>query len=178
MQDDAAWMRQAIAEAEKALEQGEVAVGAVVVRRGTIMGRGHNRTEKTGCPFEHAEIPIVGNLAFLRKGRVKPLEVPDVLEVAREVDRELTEQRRRILSALPPEVCLQVLAADGLLLSASCSFHLSAAEHQEVVAGAASDVGCWAQILERGHQAADHPVHPWLPESEYLKALLVRVARD
>jgi tRNA(adenine34) deaminase len=56
MQDDAAWMRQAIAEAEKALEQGEVAVGAVVVRRGTIMGRGHNRTEKTGCPFEHAEI--------------------------------------------------------------------------------------------------------------------------
>jgi 23S rRNA (cytosine1962-C5)-methyltransferase len=73
---------------------------------------------------------------------------------------------------------MQVLADDGLLLSASCSFHLSAAEHQEVVAGAASDVGCWAQILERGHQAADHPVHPWLPESEYLKALLVRVARD
>ncbi len=73
---------------------------------------------------------------------------------------------------------MQVLAADGLLLSASCSFHLSAAEHQEVVAGAASDVGCWAQILERGHQAGDHPIHPGLPESEYLKALLVRVVRD
>lgn len=56
MQEDAAWMRQAIAEAEKALEQGEVAVGAVVVRRGTVIGRGHNRTEKTGRPFEHAEI--------------------------------------------------------------------------------------------------------------------------
>ena len=71
---------------------------------------------------------------------------------------------------------MQVLADDGLLLSASCSFHLSAAEHQEIVAGAASDVGRWAQILERGHQAADHPIHPGLPESEYLKALLVRVA--
>jgi 23S rRNA (cytosine1962-C5)-methyltransferase len=70
---------------------------------------------------------------------------------------------------------MQVLEADGLLLSASCSFHLSPEEHQEVVAGAAADVGRWVQILERGHQAADHPVHPRLPESEYLKALLVRV---
>lgn len=73
---------------------------------------------------------------------------------------------------------MQVLADDGVLLSASCSFHLSAAEHQEVVAGAAADVDRWIQILERGHQAADHPIHPGLPESEYLKALLVRVSRE
>jgi 23S rRNA (cytosine1962-C5)-methyltransferase len=72
---------------------------------------------------------------------------------------------------------MQVLEDDGLLLSASCSFHLSAQEHQEVVAGAAADAGRWVQILERGHQAPDHPVHPHLPESEYLKALLVRVCR-
>jgi 23S rRNA (cytosine1962-C5)-methyltransferase len=71
---------------------------------------------------------------------------------------------------------MQVLEADGLLLSASCSFHLSSEEHQDMVAGAAADVGRWVQILERGHQAADHPVHPRLPESEYLKALLVRVS--
>ena len=70
---------------------------------------------------------------------------------------------------------MQVLEADGLLLSVSCSFHLSPEEHQSVIAGAAADVGRWVQILERGHQAADHPVHPRLPESEYLKALLVRV---
>ncbi len=70
---------------------------------------------------------------------------------------------------------MQVLEDDGLLLSASCSFHLSPEEHQEIVAGAAADLGRWIQILERGHQAADHPVHPGLPESEYLKALLVRV---
>jgi 23S rRNA (cytosine1962-C5)-methyltransferase len=72
---------------------------------------------------------------------------------------------------------MQVLEHDGLLLSASCSFHLSAEEHQALVTGAAADTGCWIQILERGHQAADHPVHPSLPESEYLKALLVRVCR-
>lgn len=73
---------------------------------------------------------------------------------------------------------IQVLADGGLLLSASCSFHLGAQEHQAMVAGAAGDVGRWIQILERGHQAADHPIHPGLPESEYLKALLVRVNRD
>ena len=56
MRDDAVWMRHAIDEAEKALELGEVAVGAVVVSRGAIIGRGHNRAEKTGSPFEHAEI--------------------------------------------------------------------------------------------------------------------------
>jgi len=72
---------------------------------------------------------------------------------------------------------LQVVEDDGLLLSASCSFHLSPEEHQDVVNGAAADIGRWLQILERGHQAADHPVHPSLPESEYLKALLVRVCR-
>ncbi len=73
---------------------------------------------------------------------------------------------------------MQVLEDDGLLLSASCSFHLSAEEHQELVTGAAADVGRWIQILERGHQGADHPVHPGLAESEYLKALLVRVCRN
>ena len=72
---------------------------------------------------------------------------------------------------------MQILDDDGLLMSASCSFHLSAEEHQEVAAGAAADLGRWLQILERGHQGADHPVHPALPESEYLKGLLVRVCR-
>lgn len=72
---------------------------------------------------------------------------------------------------------MQILEDDGLLLSASCSFHLGPQEHQGVVAAAAADVGRWIQILERGHQGADHPVHPGLPESDYLKALLVRVCR-
>ena len=56
MNNDTVWMRHAIAEAEKALASGEVPVGAVVVRRGEIIGRGHNRMEETGFPFEHAEV--------------------------------------------------------------------------------------------------------------------------
>jgi tRNA(adenine34) deaminase len=56
MKDDRYWMGKAIEEAEAAYSQGEVPVGAVVVRDGEILGRGHNRTEQTGFPFEHAEV--------------------------------------------------------------------------------------------------------------------------
>ena len=49
-------MREALREAERGFEKGEVPVGAVVVLRGEIVGRGHNRTEEKWIPFEHAEI--------------------------------------------------------------------------------------------------------------------------
>jgi tRNA(adenine34) deaminase len=56
MRDDAYWMGKALEEAQKAFDVGEVPVGAVVVHRNQIVGRGHNRTEQTGRPFEHAEM--------------------------------------------------------------------------------------------------------------------------
>lgn len=66
MHDDAYWMGKAIEEARRAFDAGEVPVGAVVVHRDRIVGRGHNRTEETGRPFEHAEVlamwEAMGNL--------------------------------------------------------------------------------------------------------------------
>ncbi|MFN3596820.1 MAG: tRNA adenosine(34) deaminase TadA [Rubricoccaceae bacterium] len=50
------WMRLALAEAQRAAEAGEVPVGAVVVREGTVVGRGHNRVERLGDPTAHAEL--------------------------------------------------------------------------------------------------------------------------
>ena len=54
--DDAAWMREALAEAERALSHGDVPVGAVAVRDGVIIGRGHNRKEVDADPTAHAEM--------------------------------------------------------------------------------------------------------------------------
>jgi tRNA(adenine34) deaminase len=54
--DDAAWMREALAEAERALSHGDVPVGAVAVRDGVIVGRGHNRKEVDADPTAHAEV--------------------------------------------------------------------------------------------------------------------------
>ena len=49
-------MRLALKEAERALEAGEVPIGAVVVRDGVIVGRGHNQVERLGDPTAHAEL--------------------------------------------------------------------------------------------------------------------------
>ncbi len=50
------WMRQALREAEKAFEQEEVPVGAVVVHDGKIIGRGFNQMERLQDPTAHAEM--------------------------------------------------------------------------------------------------------------------------
>lgn len=54
--DDEVFMREALAEAGKALGLDEVPVGAVLVLDGLIIGRGHNRRETDGDPTAHAEI--------------------------------------------------------------------------------------------------------------------------
>jgi len=61
--EDERWMRLALAEAEKAYQEDEVPVGAVVVRDGRIIGRGHNRTEHLQDPTAHAEILAIGAAA-------------------------------------------------------------------------------------------------------------------
>jgi 23S rRNA (cytosine1962-C5)-methyltransferase len=73
------------------------------------------------------------------------------------------------------QLAIQVLAAEGILVSCSCSFHVSAEELQDAIAKAARGAGKHVQILEMGGQAPDHPVHPAIPETRYLKAYFCRV---
>ena len=56
MQDDERFMRAAIGEAQTAFDEGEVPVGAVIVRGGRIVGRGHNQREKLHDPTAHGEM--------------------------------------------------------------------------------------------------------------------------
>ncbi len=56
MNQDERFMRAAIGEAVTALDEGEVPVGAVVVREGRIIGRGHNQRERLNDPTAHAEM--------------------------------------------------------------------------------------------------------------------------
>ncbi|HKD78176.1 MAG TPA: tRNA adenosine(34) deaminase TadA [Candidatus Angelobacter sp.] len=55
-QDDVAWMEQALEQARLAAGAGEVPVGALVIRDGEIVGRGHNRNLLDQDPTAHAEI--------------------------------------------------------------------------------------------------------------------------
>ena len=53
---DERWMREAMIEAERAGEAGEVPVGAVIVHEGRVIGRGRNQMEGLADPTAHAEI--------------------------------------------------------------------------------------------------------------------------
>jgi tRNA(adenine34) deaminase len=56
LRDDAAWMELALEQAFLAAQAGEVPVGALVIRDGEIIGRGHNRNLLDSDPTAHAEI--------------------------------------------------------------------------------------------------------------------------
>jgi 23S rRNA (cytosine1962-C5)-methyltransferase len=72
-------------------------------------------------------------------------------------------------------LALKLLAPDGILISCSCSMHLSEERLQHIVHQSAGKMGRQVQILERGFQCMDHPVHPAIAETAYLKALFCRV---
>jgi len=73
------------------------------------------------------------------------------------------------------QLAMQLLAADGILVSCSCSYHVSAEDLQGAIAKAARGADKHVQLLEMGGQAPDHPVHPAIPETRYLKAYFCRV---
>ena len=54
--DHSLWMKQALLQAEKAFAAEEVPVGAIVVHKGKVIGRGHNQKEQFNDPTAHAEM--------------------------------------------------------------------------------------------------------------------------
>ncbi|UCF79865.1 MAG: tRNA adenosine(34) deaminase TadA [Candidatus Eiseniibacteriota bacterium] len=71
-ENDARWMRLALAEAARASEKGEVPVGAVIVREARVIGRGHNQVEALNDPTAHAEIIAIGAAGgFLNSWRLE-----------------------------------------------------------------------------------------------------------
>lgn len=73
------------------------------------------------------------------------------------------------------QLAMQVLNKGGYLISASCSFHLKREQLQDTILKASRHVDRNAQIVEQGHQGPDHPVHPAIPETDYLKSFTARI---
>jgi len=68
---------------------------------------------------------------------------------------------------------LKMLRPGGVLVTCSCSYHVSEAEFLEMVAAAAGDAHRTARVLEKRGQAKDHPVLLTVPETSYLKCLII-----
>jgi 23S rRNA (cytosine1962-C5)-methyltransferase len=73
------------------------------------------------------------------------------------------------------ELGMQVLARDGILVTCSCSYHMPRATLLEGIQLGARHLDRQAQVLVQLQQAPDHPVHPAIPETDYLKGYMLRV---
>jgi len=73
------------------------------------------------------------------------------------------------------ELAMRLLGRDGILVSASCSMHLAKDTLLEIVRASGRHLDRHVQILGQGGQGPDHPVHPAIPETDYLKAVFARV---
>lgn len=72
-------------------------------------------------------------------------------------------------------LAMRLMEKGGLLVSASCSMHLPEETLLDTVRGVARHVDRHPQLIFRGNQGPDHPVHPAIPETHYLKALFFKV---
>lgn len=104
-----------------------------------------------GPTGERFEIVIVDPPAFAKSRK----DVPAALRGYRKL--------ARLAAAL--------VAPGGILFAASCSHNVEAEPFTEAVARGIADAGRTGRILRQAGAAPDHPVHPMLPESAYLKSL-------
>ena len=96
------------------------------------------------------------------------LDPPAFIRRRKDLKKGITAYRRI------NELGLKLLNPGGLLVSASCSMHLSRADLMGAMQQAAVRAGCQLRVVEQGAQGPDHPIHPAIPETEYLKAVFAR----
>lgn len=72
------------------------------------------------------------------------------------------------------ELAVKLLAENGILVTCSCSMHLAMEDLIQILERVSYRTQTPLQILERGHQGPDHPIHLLIPETDYLKAVFVR----
>ncbi len=95
------------------------------------------------------------------------LDPPAFAKTRRDLDKARRGYKELNLRAM------KMLRRGGILVTCSCSFHLSAPDFLEVVADAARDAHKSLRLLETRTQARDHPVLLNVPETSYLKCLII-----
>jgi 23S rRNA (cytosine1962-C5)-methyltransferase len=97
------------------------------------------------------------------------LDPPAFAKSRRNLDAALSGYKEINLRAL------RLLGSRGILITCSCSHHVSEATLLELIAQASLDANRTLRILERRTQAQDHPILLTVPETHYLKCLILEV---
>ena len=128
------------------------------------------------CGGETLPGDALETLAALRdEGRrfgVVCLDPPAFIKRKKDAEQGLNAYRR------VNDLGLQLVEDGGILTSCSCSHHLEAEALRRLIAQCAAKRGLNTQLLYQGFQGPDHPVHPSMPETAYLKVFILRVWKD
>lgn len=100
------------------------------------------------------------------------LDPPAFIKRRKDAEQGLNAYRR------VNDLGLQLLEDGGILMSCSCSHHLEPEALRRLLTRLAAKRGLQTQIIHLGMQGPDHPVHPAMPETAYLKTVALRVWRS
>jgi len=110
-----------------------------------------------------------GHSSARRQFALVVLDPPAFAKSRNNIESALTGYKEINLRAL------RLLGSGGILVTCSCSHHVSEAMFLELVAQAALDANRTLRVLERRTQAQDHPILLTVPETHYLKCLILEV---
>ena len=99
------------------------------------------------------------------------LDPPAFIKRKKDLEKGMTAYRRA------NELAIRLLNPGGVLVSASCSMHLAESQLVDVIRSTSRHLDRQTQILSMGYQDVDHPVHPAIPETRYIKSIISRVVR-
>ena len=99
------------------------------------------------------------------------LDPPAFAKSKRELDAAMRGYKELNLRAL------KMLRPDGVLVTCSCSYHVSQPDFLEMLAAAARDARRTLRLVEVRGQAKDHPILLNVPETSYLKCVVASVSK-
>jgi 23S rRNA (cytosine1962-C5)-methyltransferase len=98
------------------------------------------------------------------------LDPPAFAKTKRDLEKALRGYKELNLRAM------KMLRPGGILVTCSCSFHVSAGDFLKVVADAAQDAHKSLRVVEKRGASRDHPILLNVPETSYLQCLILRVS--
>ncbi len=141
-----------------ALEGLQAAAAANGMKPATIRGDAFEVMEKLHAERRRFDVVVIDPPAFIKRKK----DIPKGEAAYRRLN----------------QLAISLLERDGILVSCSCSYHLDPQQLLSAIQRGARHLDRFAQVVEVGGQAPDHPIHPAIPETRYLKAYFCRVVRD